>query len=244
MPRRSRFLSEGKSLIPLSSVICLTWMDRLMDESALHVILTFSDRLAMQIAFLSCQPHDMMLCQESVTLKRYLHQSHVVDPASQFGGSKLLTPAELRSPKGKRSKDVAMGNETEATSSSTCKFVDSIFGRDQEHENTEKLVTGMRPWIMHFNASCENVLLRRDSPLEDLVSGRIELWGAVLPTVLLTSALPYFCPAWRFSHTQVEGPIKFTIQVSGSLHGAILAKVLCWRMRTNRPASPRKKSIC
>ncbi|KAL9067893.1 MAG: hypothetical protein Q9157_006672 [Trypethelium eluteriae] len=37
-------------------------------------------------------------------------------------------------------------------------FVDSIFGRDRQLENTEKLMTGMRLWSMRFDANCEEIL--------------------------------------------------------------------------------------
>jgi hypothetical protein len=59
--------------------------------------------------------------------------------------------AERKSPKGKA---VAMGKN------SGCEFVDSIFGRDRELENTEKLMTGMRLWSMRFDANCEDILRR------------------------------------------------------------------------------------
>lgn len=41
---------------------------------------------------------------------------------------------------------------------SGCEFVDSIFGRDRELEQTEKLMTGMRLWSMRFDANCEEIL--------------------------------------------------------------------------------------
>ena len=59
--------------------------------------------------------------------------------------------AERKSTKGKA---VAMGKN------SGCEFVDSIFGRDRELENTEKLMTGMRLWSMRFDVNCEDILRR------------------------------------------------------------------------------------
>ncbi|KAI9713465.1 MAG: hypothetical protein M1820_000847 [Bogoriella megaspora] len=41
---------------------------------------------------------------------------------------------------------------------SGCEFVDSIFGRDRQLENTEKLMTSMRLWSMRFDANCEDIL--------------------------------------------------------------------------------------
>ncbi|KAI9888764.1 MAG: hypothetical protein M1814_006458 [Vezdaea aestivalis] len=59
--------------------------------------------------------------------------------------------AERKTAKGKA---VSMGKN------SGCEFVDSIFGRDRELENTEKLMTGMRLWSMRFDANCEEILRR------------------------------------------------------------------------------------
>lgn len=41
-----------------------------------------------------------------------------------------------------------------------CEFVDSIFGRDRELENTEKLMNSIRLWNMRFDANCEDILRR------------------------------------------------------------------------------------
>jgi hypothetical protein len=41
-----------------------------------------------------------------------------------------------------------------------CEFVDSIFGRDRELENTEKLMNSIRLWNMRFDANCEDILKR------------------------------------------------------------------------------------
>ena len=39
-------------------------------------------------------------------------------------------------------------------------FVDSIFGRDRELENTEKLMSSIRLWNMRFDANCEELVRR------------------------------------------------------------------------------------
>ncbi|KAG5207113.1 Vegetative cell wall protein gp1 [Trichophyton interdigitale] len=39
-----------------------------------------------------------------------------------------------------------------------CEFVDSIFGRDRELENTEKLMNSVRLWNMRFDANCGELL--------------------------------------------------------------------------------------
>ncbi|OJJ51041.1 hypothetical protein ASPZODRAFT_57282 [Penicilliopsis zonata CBS 506.65] len=41
-----------------------------------------------------------------------------------------------------------------------CEFVESIFGRDRELENTEKLMNSIRLWNMRFDANCEEILRR------------------------------------------------------------------------------------
>lgn len=41
-----------------------------------------------------------------------------------------------------------------------CEFVESIFGRDRELENTEKLMHSIRLWNMRFDANCEHILRR------------------------------------------------------------------------------------
>lgn len=41
-----------------------------------------------------------------------------------------------------------------------CEFVESIFGRDRELENTEKLMNSIRLWSMRFDANCEDILRR------------------------------------------------------------------------------------
>ncbi|KAL8820837.1 MAG: hypothetical protein Q9223_001030 [Gallowayella weberi] len=43
---------------------------------------------------------------------------------------------------------------------SGCEFVDSIFGRDRELENTEALMQSIRLWNMRFDANCEDILRR------------------------------------------------------------------------------------
>ncbi|PKX97607.1 uncharacterized protein P174DRAFT_418553 [Aspergillus novofumigatus IBT 16806] len=44
-----------------------------------------------------------------------------------------------------------------------CEFVESIFGRDRELENTEKLMNSIRVWNMRFDANCEEILRRPSS---------------------------------------------------------------------------------
>jgi hypothetical protein len=46
--------------------------------------------------------------------------------------------------------------------SAGCEFVDSIFGRDRELENTEKLMNSIRLWNMRFDANCEEILKHPD----------------------------------------------------------------------------------
>lgn len=41
-----------------------------------------------------------------------------------------------------------------------CEFVESIFGRDRELENTEKLMNSIRLWNMRFDANIEEILRR------------------------------------------------------------------------------------
>ncbi|EEH22425.1 hypothetical protein PABG_04636 [Paracoccidioides brasiliensis Pb03] len=41
-----------------------------------------------------------------------------------------------------------------------CEFVDSIFGRDRELENTERLMNSIRLWDMRFDANCDEILRR------------------------------------------------------------------------------------
>ena len=41
---------------------------------------------------------------------------------------------------------------------SGCEFVDSIFGRDRELEETESLMQSIRLWNMRFDANCESIL--------------------------------------------------------------------------------------
>ena len=43
---------------------------------------------------------------------------------------------------------------------SGCEFVDSIFGRDRELENTENLMQSIRLWNVRFDANCEDILRR------------------------------------------------------------------------------------
>lgn len=55
------------------------------------------------------------------------------------------------------SKGVSMGKNAGT------EFVDSIFGRDRELENTEKLMNSVRLWNMRFDANCEDILRRPSS---------------------------------------------------------------------------------
>lgn len=41
-----------------------------------------------------------------------------------------------------------------------CEFVESLFGRDRELENTEKLMHSIRLWSMRFDANCDDILKR------------------------------------------------------------------------------------
>lgn len=43
---------------------------------------------------------------------------------------------------------------------SGCEFVDSIFGRDRELEETESLMQSIRLWNMRFDANCEEIIRR------------------------------------------------------------------------------------
>lgn len=43
---------------------------------------------------------------------------------------------------------------------SGCEFVNTIFGRDRELENTESLMQSIRLWNMRFDANCEDILRR------------------------------------------------------------------------------------
>lgn len=70
--------------------------------------------------------------------------------------SKLLKTCETymlkAGSKDARSGKPLLGNQ------SGCEFVDTIFGRDREMGNTEKLMTGIRLWSMRFDANCEDIL--------------------------------------------------------------------------------------
>ena len=50
------------------------------------------------------------------------------------------------------------GGKTTMGKNSGCEFVDSIFGRDREMEETETLMQGVRLWDMRFDANCEDIL--------------------------------------------------------------------------------------
>lgn len=59
-----------------------------------------------------------------------------------------------RAAKREGSKGISMGKNA------GIEFVDSIFGRDRELENTEKLMNSVRLWNMRFDANCEDILRR------------------------------------------------------------------------------------
>ncbi len=42
-------------------------------------------------------------------------------------------------------------------------FVNSIFGRDRQLENTEKFMTSIRLWDLRFGANCEDILRNPDA---------------------------------------------------------------------------------
>lgn len=70
---------------------------------------------------------------------------------------KLLKGCEQfmwRAAKREGGKGVSMGKNA------GCEFVESIFGRDRELENTEKLMNSIRLWNMRFDANCEDILRR------------------------------------------------------------------------------------
>ena len=57
-----------------------------------------------------------------------------------------------RAAKREGGKGVSMGKNA------GCEFVESIFGRDRELENTERLMNSVRLWNMRFDANCEDIL--------------------------------------------------------------------------------------
>lgn len=70
---------------------------------------------------------------------------------------KLLKACEYfmwKAAKRENGKSVTMGRNA------GCEFVDSIFGRDRELENTEKLMNSIRLWNMRFDANCGEILRR------------------------------------------------------------------------------------
>jgi hypothetical protein len=54
---------------------------------------------------------------------------------------------------GKRGKETAQLGKNAGT-----EFVDSIFGRDRQLENTEKFMASIRLWNLRFDANCEDIL--------------------------------------------------------------------------------------
>ena len=55
-------------------------------------------------------------------------------------------------------KEGAKGGSVKMGKNSGCEFVDSIFGRDRELEETESLMQSIRLWNMRFDANCEDIL--------------------------------------------------------------------------------------
>ncbi|KAL4802111.1 hypothetical protein BDV18DRAFT_147528 [Aspergillus unguis] len=71
---------------------------------------------------------------------------------------KLLATCEQfmwKAAKREDGKSVSMGRNA------GCEFVESIFGRDRELENTEKLMNSVRVWNMRFDANCDDILRKR-----------------------------------------------------------------------------------
>ena len=56
---------------------------------------------------------------------------------------------------GKKSKD-----QTQLGKNAGTEFVDSIFGRDRQLEQTEKFMSSIRLWNLRFDANCEDILRR------------------------------------------------------------------------------------
>lgn len=57
-------------------------------------------------------------------------------------------------------RDSASKGQVKMGKNSGCEFVDTIFGRDRELENTESLMQSIRLWNMRFDANCEDILRR------------------------------------------------------------------------------------
>jgi len=70
---------------------------------------------------------------------------------------KVCEQSMWRAARRRGSKGVSMGKEAGT------EFVDSMFGRDRQLENTEKLMSSIRLWNMRFDANCEKILRRPGS---------------------------------------------------------------------------------
>jgi hypothetical protein len=73
---------------------------------------------------------------------------------------KLLKACELYMWKAAKRESGGKGAPVSMGRNSGCEFVESIFGRDRELENTEKLMNSIRLWNMRFDANCEEILRR------------------------------------------------------------------------------------
>ncbi|OQE27229.1 hypothetical protein PENSTE_c004G02586 [Penicillium steckii] len=73
---------------------------------------------------------------------------------------KLLKACELYMWKAAKRESGGKGAPVSMGRNSGCEFVESIFGRDRELENTEKLMNSIRLWNMRFDANCEDILRR------------------------------------------------------------------------------------
>ncbi|KAJ5939351.1 hypothetical protein N7466_002485 [Penicillium verhagenii] len=73
---------------------------------------------------------------------------------------KLLKGCELFMWKAAKRESGGKGAPVSMGRNAGCEFVESIFGRDRELENTEKLMNSIRLWNMRFDANCEEILRR------------------------------------------------------------------------------------
>ncbi|KAJ5098618.1 hypothetical protein N7532_005619 [Penicillium argentinense] len=73
---------------------------------------------------------------------------------------KLLKACELYMWKAAKRESGGKGGPVSMGRNAGCEFVESIFGRDRELENTEKLMNSIRLWNMRFDANCEDILRR------------------------------------------------------------------------------------
>jgi hypothetical protein len=108
----------------------------------------------------------MKRAEECVKRIRSIDSREMVEDFIESGGrlwakfKQLLKACEhymWRAAKRDGSKGVSMGKNAGT------EFVDSIFGRDRELENTEKLMNSVRLWNMRFDANCEDILRRPSS---------------------------------------------------------------------------------